>query len=63
MPIYVYKCEDGHKTEVTQSITAEPLKKCPMWMVKNKTQARMDEVEECGKEVHRVIQKTSFSIK
>ncbi len=30
MPTYEYECEKcGHKFEVFQSITAEPLKKCP----------------------------------
>ena len=40
MPTYDYECEKcGHRFEHFQSMTAEPLKKCP----------------ECGKKVHRLI--------
>lgn len=29
MPIYVYKCEKGHITELIQSIKDKPLETCP----------------------------------
>jgi putative FmdB family regulatory protein len=29
MPIYEYRCDEGHEVEVMQSITEEPLEKCP----------------------------------
>jgi len=38
MPIYEYKCEKGHVTELVQSLKDKPLKSCP----------------HCGKEVKKV---------
>jgi len=29
MPIYVYKCENNHKTEIFQGINSKPMKVCP----------------------------------
>ncbi len=40
MPIYVYRCEDGHEFEQIQSITDQPCSEC----------------EVCGLSVRRVIQ-------
>ena len=28
MPVYTYRCEKGHKSEVFQRITDEPIRKC-----------------------------------
>lgn len=49
MPIYEYKCYNcNHEFEVTQKITADPIKVCP----------------ECGEEeVKRIISSTSFHLK
>jgi putative FmdB family regulatory protein len=44
MPNNVYKCEDGHKTELLQTHKDEPLKVCP----------------KCGKPVKKIISSTSF---
>lgn len=63
MPIYVYKCSDGHTHEIMQLITDKPVEKCPVYVVKEPTNTTKDELVICGKEVERVIQKTSFTIK
>lgn len=63
MPTYVYKCPDGHKHEIMQLITDKPVEKCPVFVVKQPTGTNKDELIECGKEVQRVIQKTTFTIK
>lgn len=47
MPIYEYRCDDGHEVEVMQSITEEPLEKCP----------------ECGATTRRVLHSPAIHFK
>lgn len=47
MPIYVYKCENGHKIELTQKFSDKPLETCP----------------QCGKPVKKIITNTNFKFK
>lgn len=47
MPIYEYRCDDGHEVEVIQSITEEPLEKCP----------------ECGAPTRRVLHSPAIHFK
>jgi len=50
MPVYTYKCEAGHETEVHQHIKADPLPRCPRL--------------QCQKPAKRLIPKgTSFVLK
>lgn len=58
MPTYEYVCEEGHEFEEVQSITDEPLKKCPEvipFSGPNFTR--------CDAPVKRLISKTSFILK
>ena len=47
MPIYEYRCDDGHEVEVMQSITDPPLEECP----------------ECGKPTRRVLHSPAIHFK
>lgn len=47
MPIYEYRCDEGHEVEVMQSITEEPLEKCP----------------ECGVPTRRVLHSPAIHFK
>ena len=47
MPIYEYRCDDGHEVEVMQSITEEPLETCP----------------ECGAPTRRVLHSPAIHFK
>ncbi|MFM9149568.1 MAG: FmdB family zinc ribbon protein [Solirubrobacterales bacterium] len=47
MPIYEYRCDDGHEVEVMQSITEPPLEECP----------------ECGKPTRRVLHSPAIHFK
>lgn len=47
MPIYEYRCDEGHEVEVMQSITEEPLEKCP----------------ECGASTRRVLHSPAIHFK
>ena len=49
MPTYEYECKKGHRFEVQQKITEEPIKKC--------------QVAGCTAPVLRLISKTSFVLK
>ncbi len=47
MPIYEYRCDEGHEVEVIQSITEEALDKCP----------------ECGAPTRRVLHSPAIHFK
>ena len=47
MPIYEYRCDEGHEVDVMQSITEPPLEKCP----------------ECGAPTRRVLHSTAIHFK
>jgi putative FmdB family regulatory protein len=47
MPIYEYKCDKGHVSEVMQKMTDDPVKKCP----------------ECGAKVQRVFHPVAVHFK
>jgi putative FmdB family regulatory protein len=47
MPIYEYRCDEGHEVEVIQPITEEPLEKCP----------------ECGAPTRRVLHSPAIHFK
>ena len=47
MPIYEYRCEDGHNFEVMQRMTDDPVSKCP----------------ECGAPVERVFHPVAVHFK
>ncbi|CAA9451593.1 MAG: hypothetical protein AVDCRST_MAG14-1000 [uncultured Rubrobacteraceae bacterium] len=47
MPIYEYKCEDGHVFDVMQRMSDDPLKEC----------------RECGAPVKKVLQPVGISFK
>jgi putative FmdB family regulatory protein len=47
MPIYEYRCDEGHEVEVIQPITEEPLEKCP----------------ECGAPARRVLHSPAIHFK
>ena len=47
MPIYEYRCDEGHEVEVMQSITDPPLEECP----------------ECGAPTRRVLHSPAIHFK
>jgi len=47
MPIYEYRCDEGHEVDVMQSITEPPLEKCP----------------ECGAPTRRVLHSPAIHFK
>ena len=47
MPIYEYRCDEGHEVEVMQSISEDPLEKCP----------------ECGAPTRRVLHSPAIHFK
>lgn len=66
MPIYTYECKKCHQQiQVKQSMTDAKLSICSNQIPKNKTTYSNEprELELCGGELERIIQKSSFELK